>query len=430
MWYRNKLDFLSIPLMKPLSLCFLFLLSGLIVHAQNNTSSPYSYYGLGELNPGVNGSIVGMGGTNLAFQNGNNLNVFNPASLAGIDSLKFIFNTGLTSKYTKMNQKGKSDNFHDNNFTHLAFGFRVSPMISTSLSLIPYTNVGYEISTRELVVGTSTDYFQRTLSGSGGLNKFVWSNGVKLTENLYLGANAIFLFGNNTTDEILTMDNSSYVYLSQQQLISRGIYANIGVQFHHKLTNEWDLSMGGKFQPKQSISSKRKFYVTNYQSSVGDTIYKNTLDRGTFDVPMTYGLGLGFVKKKQLFVGADYLHEKWSNTKIFKKANQLVDRNRFSVGMNYIANDGYETKFLKKMTYRLGAFYDTGYIKVEDERIKTKGVSFGLGIPMARQKGMINLSFEFGQMGTTDNDNVREDYGKVTVELSLFERWFVKRKYN
>jgi hypothetical protein len=397
--------------------------------AQNNTSSPYSYYGLGELSQPVNGISSAMGGTGMAFRNSNSIDIYNPAALANLDSLKFIFNVGLVSKTTNLNQKGKSDLVHDNNFSQLSFGFRVSPRVATAVSLTPYTNVGYDISTREKVTGSDYDYIQRTLTGSGGLNKLTLANGVSILENLSLGVNTNFLFGNNTTDEIVVLQGSSYVYSSQQQLISQGIYFDFGLQYTGELNREWDVTVGAKFQPELGVRSKRKLYVTNYQSSVGDTIYKNTLDRGSFDVPMSYGFGLGFTKNKQLWIGADYLHERWSETEIFKESNQLKDRNRFSVGMNYNANDGYATKFLKKLSYRFGTFYDTGYIKVESERINTKGVSFGLGLPMAKGKGMLNISFEFGQMGTTDNDNIREDFGRVTIEMSLFERWFIKRKY-
>lgn len=428
---RNKNQFLPTFFLRFLSLSAIVIFCGNVpVLAQNNTSSPYSYFGLGELNDGGNGQSLSRGGTNLAFRNGDNINIDNPASLAGIDSLKFIFNLGFSSKFTKMNQNGKSDNFYDNNISQVGFGFRISPIVSTAITIRPYTNVGYEISSREKVNGSNSEYFIRTLTGNGGLNQFIWSNGFAISENLYLGANAIFLFGNNTSDEILVLENNSYVYSSQKQLISQGVYGNFGLQFHNNIGREWGMSVGAILQPKFGVSSKRKIYVTNYQSSVGDTVYKNTLDRGEFDVPMTYGLGIGLTKKKRMWIGADYLCEKWSDTKIFKENNEFVDRNKFSFGFNYIANDGYATKFLKKLTYRFGAFYDSGYLKIASDRINKKGITFGIGLPMAREKGVVNLSFEFGQMGTTTNDNVREDYGKITVEMSLFERWFVKRKYN
>ncbi|MBN2598814.1 hypothetical protein [Labilibaculum sp.] len=403
----------------------LVLVSGVhVCFAQNNTSSPYSYYGLGELNQVGFGQASGFGGTSLSFRNRSYLSVDNPAALTAIDSLKFIFNVGVSSKISNLNQSGNSDVLYDNNLSGVSLGFRVSHKIASAVSLVPYTSMGYNISSLEKVNGSS-DYYQRILSGSGGLNQFVISNGIALTKKLSLGVNAIYLFGNNSANETITIGNTYNITV--EKLISKGIYGNIGMQYQDSFTKDWEITIGAKFQPKVQVAAKKKENVSN--SGSGNVIDNDVLNKGSFDVPMTYGFGLGFTKNKQLWLGADYLHEKWSETKIFKKSSALADRNRYSVGMNYIANDGYATKFLKKLTYRFGAFYDTGYIVNDIDRIKSKGVSFGLGIPMAQNKGAINLSFEFGQMGTADNNNVREDYGRVTIEMSLFETWFLKRKY-
>ncbi|WP_372751288.1 hypothetical protein [Labilibaculum sp.] len=430
MWFRTKNNFSSF-IIKRITILSIFLLvmGEFAVTAQNNTSSPYSYFGLGELAESSSAVSSALGGGGLSYKSGGYLAIDNPASLAGIDSLKFIFNVGMVSKNSKLNQKGESDSFSDNNLTQLAFGFRVSPLISTAISLVPYTNVGYEITTIETVTG-GTDYYQRTVTGNGGLNQLVWTNGFKVSENFHLGLNTIFIFGNNTHAEYLVLEESSYSYVSEEEMISQGVFVNMGAQYHGSLNREWDFSLGAKFQPKIGVSAKERIVVTNYASSTGDTIYENSLNRGSFDVPMTYALGVGLTKNKQLWVGADYLHEKWSDTEIFNEQNELEDRDKFSVGVSYSQNSGYETKFVKKLTYRFGAFYDTGYIKVNGENISTRAVTCGLGIPLSRDKGVINVAFEFGQMGTTVNDNVREDYGKITLEFSLFERWFMKQKYN
>jgi len=395
--------------------------------AQNSTSSPYSYYGVGELMENGSGNSISMGGTSLAYRGGGVLNINNPASLAHVDSLKFIFNVGMAAKFTNMNQGQKKDFFNDYNLTKVAFGFKVSPRYSTAFSVSPYSSLGYDITKRELVNG-DTDYMIRSLKGSGGLNQLTWSNGVKVTKNLSLGVNGIYVFGNNTRSEVINLESGSdYVYRNNSELISQGLYFNLGAQYEMNV-GKYVLNLGAKYQPKIGVSAKQKIEVTNFSGSAGAVRHEDE-DRGAFDVPESYGLGFGMNKGKQFWLGADYMHEKWSDTQIFDEDNDLSDRDKFSFGMEYNANDGYARKFLKKMTYRLGGFYDTGYIKFESEKISTMGVSFGVGIPMARQTGMINLAVEFGMTGTTDNNLVREDFTRITVDINLFERWFVKRKY-
>jgi len=393
-------------------------------YAQNSTSSPYSYYGLGELNQTGTGNGIAMGGTSLAYRNGGVLNIQNPAALAHVDSLKFIFNVGMAAKYTNLNQGDKSDFFNDYNLTRIAFGFKVSPRYSTAFSVSPYTSLGYEITKREKVIG-SDSYINRSLKGSGGLNQLTWSNGVKINENLSLGINGIYLFGNNLREEIVALEaGSSNVYKNNTKLISQGIYFNLGAQYQMDL-GKYDLTLGAKYQPKLGVSAKQ-----DMTSTISGVPRHDDIDRGTFDVPETYGLGFGLSKGKQLWIGGDYQFEKWSDTEVFSRDNALRDRSKFSLGMEYNANDGYARKFLEKMTYRLGGFYDTGYVTVEDEKINSMGVSLGFGIPMAKSGGMINVAVEFGISGTTDNNMVREDFTRITVDINLFERWFVKRKYH
>jgi len=409
-----------------LGISLLFISSSAI--AQNSTSSPYSYYGLGELSSNGSGNSISMGGTGLAYRGGGVLNIQNPAALAHVDSLKFIFNVGMAAKFTNLSQGDKSDFFNDYNLTRLGFGFKVSSRYSTAFSVSPYSSLGYDITKREKVIG-SDEYMIRSLKGSGGLNQLTWSNGVKVTKNLSLGINAAYLFGNNARDEIINLESgSSYVYKNNSKLISKGIYFNLGAQYQ-KDFGKYAVTLGAKYQPKLGVRAKQIVEVTNFSSNIGNSPYSDT-DRGSFDVPETYGLGFGISKGKHLWIGGDYLHEKWSATEVFKKDNDLRDRNKFSFGMEYKADDGYARKLLKKMTYRLGGFYDTGYVTVENEKISMMGVSLGLGIPMAKNTGMINVALEFGMNGTTENNMVREDFTRITVDINLFERWFVKRKYH
>ncbi|WP_282015159.1 hypothetical protein [Marinifilum flexuosum] len=407
-------------------ICFLIVI-GLIyvssdLSAQNNTSSPYSYYGYGEL---MTQDIINPAGlASLSYRDGGVLNINNPAALSQLDSLKFIFQFGMTAKFSKLKQGNDDDTFNDLNFSKLAFGFRAAPGYGVAVSLVPYTSLGYDITNIEYVEGGS-DYIIRSLKGTGGLNQLVLSNGFRITKNLSLGVNGIYIFGNNSRDEsIIPRGGGASTYLNSSKLISTGLNFNVGAQYQFNFVDN-SIILGMKYQPKVGVRAKREVEVVN----LGVIKYNDT-DRGRYDVPEVYSVSLGMKKGKQLWVGADYLLEKWSETKKFEKENQLVDRNKFSLATIYKANDGYATKFFKKLTYRFGAFYDTGYMRVRDERIKTKGFSFGVGMPLARGKGMINMSFEFGQMGLTANNLVREDYGRINIELNLFENWFIKRKYH
>ncbi len=401
-----------------LVLCVLCV-SGL--QAQNNTSSPYSYYGLGELSSWD--AIRPTGMSSLSYYNRRGLNLNNPASLARIDSLRFILQVGAVAKFSKLTQGNHDDSFNDLNMSSLSFGFKLSSRYGIAVSLAPYTNVGYNITGRELVEG-GTNYIVRTQTGTGGLNRLVWANGFQLNKNLSVGFNGIFIFGNNSRVESVNMEGGTLSHYKNLKLVSKGLHFNLGAQYQIDFL-ENSLMLGVKYQPKIGLSAKQFTEVVN-----GGIVKYTDTDRGKYDIPESYGISLGLNKGKQLWLGADYLLEKWSETQKFDKNNELLNRSKFSIASIYNANDGYAVKFLKKLTYRFGVFYDNGYIELKNERIQSKGLSFGVGMPLAREKGMFNISFEFGQLGSTKNNLVREDFSRIKLEINLFENWFVKRKYH
>lgn len=396
------------------------------VFAQNNTSSTYSYFGLGELMQNSSGQSVGLGGTSMAYKGGSVLNLDNPASLSQIDSLKFHFNIGSVIKFTKLNQGNDHDGINDFNLSRIAIGFKVSPRYATAFSISPYSSLGYEITKREKVLGND-EYVIRSLEGTGGLNQFTWSNGVKINKDLSLGVNAVYIFGNNTRRETVKLaSGGANVYISESELISNGLYFSVGAQYEKDFGN-YAITLGGKYQPKLSVNAKQKVEINN----TNDLIPRySDVDAGDYDIPESFSVGFGVNKGQHFWIGGDYQHVRWSETEILSVNNEFVDRNKFSVGVEYNPNDGYARKFFKRLSYRLGGVYDTGYIKVEDKIINSVGVSAGVGIPMAQGKGFINLAVEFGTTGTKTNNLVREDYARITVDISLFERWFGKRKYN
>ena len=57
---------------------------------QNNTNSPYTRYGYGELVDVNSAEQRAMGGTAIGMRNGSSINAANPASYSAVDSTTFI----------------------------------------------------------------------------------------------------------------------------------------------------------------------------------------------------------------------------------------------------------------------------------------------------------------------------------------------------
>ena len=79
------------------TLCALLLtmVTGMAI-AQNNTNSPYTRYGYGDLSDQSFGNSKAMGGIAFGLRDGAQINPLNPASYTAIDSLTFIFEGGVS----------------------------------------------------------------------------------------------------------------------------------------------------------------------------------------------------------------------------------------------------------------------------------------------------------------------------------------------
>jgi hypothetical protein len=78
----------------------------------------------------------------------------------------------------------------------------------------------------------------------------------------------------------------------------------------------------------------------------------------------------------------------------------------------------------------MGIRYNQTYLNIYDQSINEFGISFGLGLPLPRSLTTIDLSVEVGRGGTTAKNLIQENFVNFTLGVSIYERWFVKRRYN
>ncbi len=83
----------------------------------------------------------------------------------------------------------------------------------------------------------------------------------------------------------------------------------------------------------------------------------------------------------------------------------------------------------KRITYRAGLRYNQSYLDFNGTQINEFGISFGFGFPMKKSKTGIDLGFEIGRRGTTNNNLIQENFVNVLLGISIQEHWFHKRKY-
>ncbi len=421
-----------------LTLLFGLMLSPTFLFAQfnNNTTSPYSRFGLGDLRDYSFGRSTAMGGAAIASRNSMQINLANPASYSAIDSLGFMFEIGVDARGSKFSTDSTSSTSNDVNFQYFAMNFRVSKYVGAALGLKPFSDVGYDVLVLEDIdnVGqTYTRYY-----GTGTISKAFFGLAVKPIKNLSIGANLNYSFGMLNRSAVINFLEGTDYYLVQQYRSQRiadfgfdfGAQATIPVGTNQKLVIGAVLENNPKYK---AYNSDITIGSISYDVNTGETITLDSTneEQGFIEYPISYGVGLSYVKENVLEINADYFHQSWKKAKFFgEESSFLTDLNKFAVGAEWIPDKFSIRGYLNRVSYRAGMSYKQSYLKLENQQINDIGITFGVGLPIYRSNSTINIAAEFGKRGTRDNNLVLENYARLNFSVNLYDMWFIKRKFD
>jgi len=393
--------------------------------AQNNISSPYTRYGYGSIVEGGYGQTSQMGGLMSGMRSAYFTNPSNPASYTAIDSLNFRIEVGASCSMDSYTDGKDSHKGLTGNMEYLAMQFPVKKLMALSLGLRPYSRVGYENSFQ---VTERTNLTQDTLSaghtyeGEGGINQVYLGMGFKIFQNLSVGANLMYHFGSIEHNSAIIFDKG-YIYPSSQKQKIRvnDFCVNLGAQGSFKLGEERFVTIGATYQFKSELKAEASKTII-----ASDTTVLNYDNK--FDTPASLGIGFVYHFNRRVLAGFDYKRTAWSDIRFFDE-KPFEDVNRFAWGVQY-QPDKNGRKYYQRMYYRCGLNVSKSYYKVNKEELGKMAVDAGFGFPL--KKGLnptvINVGLEYGKTGSSDDGLIKERYFKGTINVTINERWFVKRK--
>lgn len=212
-----------------LAVISLYLIHSQSVMAQNASSSPYSRFGIGDLQFNGFAKNTGMGGISYGLQHPFNLNIGNPASYSAISLT--TYEVGVNLSLNELETNAFKQRNHTTSFSYFAFGFPVkSKKWGLGFGLLPYSNVGYSINDSRTNVLNATEI--HTYKGSGGLNQFFFSNGVSLAKNFSAGLTASYLFGVLNQDRTVEFEDPSFFNTQLSNSTAVGwFHFNFGLQY-------------------------------------------------------------------------------------------------------------------------------------------------------------------------------------------------------
>ena len=394
-----------------------------VTHAQNSTSSPFSIFGIGEIEKRDFGRTVGMGTVGIGFQSRNFLNRSNPAGLSAIDTLRFILDVSAAVKFSQFRVSEDKEQSTDFNFKNLAVGVRLSKRWTASVGLGPYSNVGYKIKTHVPVEGTS-DNEDIFFSGNGGVNKFYWANAFELFRGFSLGITSSYLFGNYAQNEEMSVFSINDTYTVSQ------IYFDFGAQYSYWFGQHTNVTVGGVYGYESKMSIQQTQIITGKYGE------KRKPDMGTY-IPESYGVGFSVLRNKKAgewILAADYRYQNWSVDRTTHKKSgytlAYADSRTYNIGLQLTPNTQRPEKYIQLIRFQLGASYNQSYLKVNGYQLNDYSVSVGVGLPFARSNfSYVNIALIVGESATGKRGGITERYALLSVNLSLIERWFAKHQW-
>lgn len=416
------------------TLCALLLtmISGVVI-AQNNTNSPYTRYGFGDLSDQYFGNSKAMGGIAFGLRDGAQINALNPASYTAIDSLTFLFEGGVSLQNMNIKNGGVKLNAKNSSLDYLAMQFRLAPWMGMSIGLLPYSNVGYTVGDSK--TGADGLYTTRSFTGDGGLHQLYAGVGVKVLKNLSLGVNASYFWGDITRTRTIIYPNTSsaYSYLQQSNVSISDYKLDFGAQYTQHFGKKHSATLGVVYSPKHKLNNELSVVTQASSTTITDV-------NATLELPNTFGIGFTYNYNKKLTVGMDYSMQQWSKTKFgvdtddailkgdFKETYEMADRHKISLGGEYIPNM-LGRSYFGHIKYRLGAFYSAPYYKIGGKRACDEmGVTAGFGLPVPRSRSILSISGQFVRVKGLEAQMVDENIFRVSIGLTFNERWFFKRR--
>ena len=398
-----------------------------IAFAQNGTSSPYSQFGYGILGDNAIGAQRAMGGVGYALHNNRQINVMNPASYTSMDSLTFLFDIGLTYQNTITREGDLRESRQSGSIDYIVMQFPLGRYMAGSVGLLPFTNVGYSFA-------NSIDNGTDSREGDGNISQAYVGVSGKPFKGFSIGANVSYLFGTLTNSSTVIPDNGSNG-IFQTDMKVRDFHLLFGAQYAIEWGKKHTLTLGAVYSPGKDVLGRA--YSSTYDVSSSTTIEADTLNmKNNYSLASTYGGGISYNYDKRLTIAADVTYQNWADAKFTNlntgqtQPSTGVFNNRLKVALGAeFRPKTIGSNYFEHISYRAGLFYNRSYLKINGNDMNEIGASCGFGFPLATNKSVVNVSFEYINRQCSPVKLITEDHFRISVSLTFNEMWFWQRRF-
>lgn len=388
-----------------------------------NVSSPYSIIGIGDIEDSYFNRTSGMANTGIAYYNSTHIILNNPAAISDLQSQLFLVELSSRGKFVTYSGKDVTTSVTGKDFSveRLSLGIRIKKWWGSAVGLMPFSTTNYSFSGTKSLSGTSP--LPDEFDGSGGINRYFFANGFKITKNLSVGINTSFLGGSLTQQDSLLSPGLNTALYTTRNIYIRNLYLEYGFQYHIPVTKKWDVNIGATYAEQTALRAQTTALV---KDNAGDTLSNRVITNNFFTLPNSMGLGIAVIKDKKLTFLVDYRFQNWSSLNISGLNYSLVNSSRYSAGVEYSKKKDYMHISYETFNLQAGAYYNQSYLKINNGQVSDAGFTLGAGVNSRRSSMSYNLSFQYGIRGS--ENLIKENYTSITIGLSYKDFWNTKGK--
>lgn len=392
--------------------------------------SPFSIRGIGELKSPALIPNIGMGGIGVSVPYSWYLNNMNPAFLH--KNTLVTFESGMMIEQRNLSTAEMSESNANAGISYIALGI---PVVLNKWTLsagwTPYSSLNYNSSATSLVDGTNT-VANYNYVGSGGLNQAYIANGFRLNKNFSAGFRANYIFGNVINETITSLEPNDDVTGFMTAFYDRVSFSDFSFQaalgFSKLLNNKTRFNAGATYDISRNISGTefgRLERRNGGNSGTPDTVINAA---GAIRLPSVFNGGISFQRNNRWTIGSEVRIQNWSQYRDLEgEPGDFQNSIRVSLGGELIPDPSSMDSYLKRVTYRMGTYFERTPFVINGEQVNDVGVNFGTSLPVWGFSSL-NLALEVGQRGSA---SIRDQYIKVFFGVTFNDKpWIKLPKYD
>ena len=408
--------------------------------------TPYSIFGIGDINSQGSAYNKSMGGTGIASRNKRYINYLNPAAVTARDSLSFMADMSLVQDNKVMRQDGLAYVNNTFNVNNIAISFPIYRSSAMLLGIAPYSSTGYSYSyvlDDPAIVGNTGNAVYYS-AGKGSTYQLFAAAGVTFWKRLSLGVEGIMYFGNIDKASSFTFAKSAYSGISSSHsIVVRGTSAKFGLQYEQPIGTKTTIGIGATYSLGSNLSGYVEQDLIAAGTSQNDTLkfVSDTIGRTTSPIciPTEKGIGISITHADTWRLEFDYTRSDWTgsgmesvngfglnSTSVFSTALS----ESYRAGFEIVPNRNDIRYYYKRCAYRMGAYYQNSYYAVDGNQVKDMGLTLGVSLPVYRYFNAVTLAMNLGQRASLADNMIRERYVTFTVGFNFHDYWFHKQMYD